>query len=117
MAAFDSLLVEVLLPFEAEVPDLEEDELLAGVLTDLVGVVFLLDSPTFWPLFDFSVELLLSTAFRVELPVETSLLDTFPEDELPVETSLLDTFPEDDSETLSALLPDELPEDEYRFEE
>ncbi|MBE3085423.1 MAG: hypothetical protein IMZ64_04325 [Bacteroidetes bacterium] len=86
MAAFDSLLVEVLLPFEAEVPDLEEDELLA-------------------------------TAFRGELPVETSLLDTFPEDELPVETSLLDTFPEDDSETLSALLPDELPEDEYRFEE
>jgi len=57
VAAFDSLLVEVLLPFEAEVPDLEEDELLAGVLTDLVGGAFLLDSPMFWPLFDFTIEL------------------------------------------------------------
>jgi hypothetical protein len=80
---------------------LEEDELLAGVLTDLVGVVFLLDSPMFWPLFDFSVELLLSTTFREELPVETSRLDTFPED---------------DSEALSGFLLDELLEDEYLVE-
>ena len=33
----DSLLAEVLLPCEAEEPDLEEDELLEGVLTDLEG--------------------------------------------------------------------------------
>jgi hypothetical protein len=38
VAAFDSLFVEELLPFETEVPDLEEDELLAGVLTDRDGV-------------------------------------------------------------------------------
>ena len=32
---FDSVLDEVLLPCDTEDPDLEEDELLAGVLTDL----------------------------------------------------------------------------------
>jgi hypothetical protein len=37
VAAFDSLLDELLLPCEAEVPDLEEDEVLAGVLTVLDG--------------------------------------------------------------------------------
>jgi hypothetical protein len=54
-----------------------------------LGVVFLLFSPIFWPVFELLTDLLLITLFPVEFAVEDSRPETFPEEEDEVFSGLL----------------------------